>query len=258
MAKQNDKWFLFTLFGVSLHLLSRCELEIPERGRTIVYLYTLQVITSFISMKNYLSEIGISEREFRFGYPSLSEKFKAGGHLLFSLLTIGVTCLPEEHSHLCMVLSRSYCIFYITKWLCKKLDSVLVLVYSVLLYCTLYHCDYIIVILSLHRVTSMFRMMPRNQTQYEEIEKKRVLFCIDITMLMFVWYLRDQDGVSETDPFLNFLIGKKLLIDRIITLQAFFNSATFEVDQWKLEWNSIPAILLGIITTVYYCNVAHL
>jgi hypothetical protein len=261
-SRHDGPLLLFTIFVVSLHLLARCGLEIPKRYPTMVYLYTLPALTSVISMINFFSEIGS-----RFRTPSLSEQFKASGHLLFWLLTIGVTYLPEEHSHVCMVLFRSYCVFYITKWLCKKLDSVLVLVYSVLLYCTQYHYQYIVLILALHKVTFMFRLnMPNEQhwiwrgniKEWDQYEKEKFGFCIDITLLMFVWYLRGQDGVSETDPFLNFLIPMKHFIDRIITIRAFFNCTTFEMDKWKIEWSCIHAILLGFISVLYYCSVDSL
>jgi len=245
-SRHNGPWVLYTLFVVSVHLLARCGLNIPEKYKNMVYLYTLDLLTGIVCFRNYFSERG-----FR--------------HILFWIVGVGMTdfawFLSLQSpiylllSRMCMLIGITYCVFYITEGFCKKPNCVFVLVYSVLLYCTQYHYQYIVMILTIHEITFLVRLDMQNLNHFEEWQIDWLGYCIDIIQLMFVCYLRGLDGVSEISPFWNFLVANKHLVDIIITLKAFFNSTTFEMDKWKIEWSCSHAILLGLISILYYDRV---
>ena len=214
----------------------------------MVYLYILDILSGIIFFKKYFSE-----RRFR------DILFWVVGVLMtdFAWFLTLQSPIYLPLSRMYMLIGITYCVFYITEGFCKKPNSVFVLVYSVLLYCTLYHYQYIVLILAVHEVTFLVRLDTPNLKRFDEWQIDWLGYCIDITQLLFVWYLRDLHGVSEISPFWNFLVANKHIVDIIITLKAFFNSTTFEMDKWKIEWSCSHAVLLGLISILYYGRVVN-
>jgi len=245
---------MFTLFVCSLHFLASCELHISDSSLDRFYSFCLCAITSIISMRNYCTQRKPPLRWYEMNpLISLLEFFKYNGHLIFWGLAIIAELLAEEHSRMCMLLCQIYCIFYISSWLCKKIGCFPVLVYSLLLYCTYYYSEKIVLILALHMWTAPWRRSWPvgfvTDDCKKKIEKERLGFFCYATLLMYVSYFRGRNATSETEQILKMMEGQ---IDIIIVLFGFFKLANFEIKNNKVEWNCIHVILLGFISVLYF------